>query len=247
MPQLGRMPMGEARARHPEKAHMNGPCEPVARERKPRLPIKGAEKAPARQKAGGFLLLDSALRPIYGNSEAAQILAYPAHPRGDPRRQLFLPDSLRAMLAQQRNRAPQSDSRIEFLSGRRHHLCRAFYFPARSNGPSQANTALVLERIVQDGVDVSEVAKQFHLARREQEIVKLVMLGLTSKDIALRMSITLNTVKSLLRLTMLKMSVTSRSEIMRKIHAQALMWCGNPKPSRATPRPLVLPAFSLGN
>lgn len=197
------------------------PTDP-SRKTKPKLPCP-AQTAPAHRSEAGFLLLDSAQGPIYANAEALQILAYPAHPGNVTVRKLVLPDRIRAILPRQPNNgAPQPDSKIEFLSGRRHYLCRAFYFPARSNGASQANTALVLERNVQEHLDASEVAKQFGLTRREQETVEMVMHGLTSKEIACRMSISLNTVKAFLKLAMLKMGVTSRSEIVEKIHAQAV-------------------------
>src|SRR5712691_5612485 len=91
-----------------------------------------------------------------------------------------------------------------------------------SMGSAQVNTALLLERIVQGRLDTSEIARQFSLTPREQETTELLILGLSSKEIASRMSISPNTVKAFLRLVMFKMGVTSRSGVLGKILAHAI-------------------------
>ena len=53
------------------------------------------------------------------------------------------------------------------------------------------------------------------------------MLGLSSKEIASRMSISPNTVKAFLRVIMVKMGVTSRSGVVGKILAHTVG--GNPR------------------
>jgi len=55
---------------------------------------------------------------------------------------------------------------------------------------------------------------------RELQAVELLMDGLRSKEIALRMQISPNTVKAFLRLVMLKMGVSTRSGIVRKVFEQ---------------------------
>jgi DNA-binding CsgD family transcriptional regulator len=57
------------------------------------------------------------------------------------------------------------------------------------------------------------------LTQREQETVKLLLQGLTSKEIAGRMGISANTVKAFVRLVMIKMGVSTRSGIAGKIVA----------------------------
>jgi DNA-binding CsgD family transcriptional regulator len=191
-----------------------------------KLALAGAaESAVAQLSEAGFVLLDSAYRLVYATPEAVQILTYQAPGGSDAPPEVLLPDRLRAMLPLQRNknRFPKSASQIEFVSGKRHYLCRAFNFPVRSGGPPHANTALVLERVLDCSPNVAEIAKEFHLARREREAVELLMLGLSNKDLARRMNLSVNTVKTLLRLTMAKMETSDRSEILGKIHARAAM------------------------
>jgi len=56
--------------------------------------------------------------------------------------------------------------------------------------------------------------QQYNLTSRELQAVELLMDGLRSKEIALRMQISPNTVKAFLRLVMLKMGVSTRSGIV---------------------------------
>lgn len=210
--------------RVPEEFLMPSKSMALNGEAKPAL-AGAPESAVAQLSEAGFLLLDSAYRLVYATPEAVQILTYRDHRRSDTPPEVLLPDRLRAMLPPQRNknRFTKSASQIEFISGKRHYLCRAFNFPVRSSGPPQANTALVLERVLACCPNVAEIAKEFHLARRERETVELLMLGLSNKELARRMNLSVNTVKTLLRLTMTKMEASDRSEILGKIHARAAM------------------------
>jgi len=61
------------------------------------------------------------------------------------------------------------------------------------------------------------VSQQFNLTQREQEVLKHLLQGLTGKAIANRMNISPNTVKAFLRMIMIKMGVSSRSEMVIKI------------------------------
>ena len=94
--------------------------------------------------------------------------------------------------------------------------------PCSTNRSRLILTALVLERIVQGRLDTSEIARRFGLTPREQEMTELLMLGLSSKEIATRMSISPNTVKAFLRLVMSKMGATSCSGVVGKILAHAI-------------------------
>jgi DNA-binding CsgD family transcriptional regulator len=105
----------------------------------------------------------------------------------------------------------------EFTSGRRRYVCRAFALTGHSGNGSRLMTGLLIERHTPKMVNVSEAAEQFHLTQREQETISLLTLGLTSKEIATRMNISPNTVKTFFRLVMTKMGVNTRSGIVGKI------------------------------
>jgi len=75
--------------------------------------------------------------------------------------------------------------------------------------------ALLIERNPVSA-DLFAIAEKFNLTEREYEAVRHLALGLTSKEIAVRMGISPNTVKAFLRLAMIKTGVTTRSGIIGK-------------------------------
>ena len=164
----------------------------------------------------GLLLVDGNGQPVYYEREAIAVLTYPQHVKnmgiiGDP--------LLREIWALLRRVAPfhGTPGKVEFTSGRRRYVCRAFGLTGNSGTRSRLLTGLLIERDTPKTVSVSEAAEQFHLTQREQETVGLLTLGLTSKEIATRMNISTNTVKTFFRLVMMKMGVSTRSGIVGKI------------------------------
>ena len=77
--------------------------------------------------------------------------------------------------------------------------------------------AVLLERNAAGSTGLIEISEQFNLTQRERETVELLLKGLTSKEIANRMQISVNTVKAFLRLVMVKMKVSNRSGIAGKV------------------------------
>jgi len=173
--------------------------------------------------ATGFLLLSNALKPLYVNPQAAQILF---HPEGPAKAKDFaeqLASKIRAMVTNGTRKATIPECK-EFLSGGRHYICRFFNVQSpgsESGGANGSSLALLLERSTEVAADVLKICQQYHLTPREEEAVRFLAQGLASKEIAARMNISTNTLKVFLRLAMMKMGVTSRSGIMSKfIHAK---------------------------
>jgi len=100
-------------------------------------------------------------------------------------------------------------------------MYHCLFFPLHRNGnghaPSHPAFVLMLERSTNEATELAEICTRFRLTPREQEAVKLLFEGLTSKEIANRMKISPNTVKVFLRLVMVKMGVSTRSGIVGKI------------------------------
>ncbi len=167
----------------------------------------------------GFLVLDTTNRPIYFNSEALRVLTYPLRMKEveDPGK--FLSQAIQPMFLDSPSPI-QSALTVDFRSGQRRYVCRLFPLVRNTGKPSPGITGLLIERSVHKSVDVSAAAQQFHLTHREQQTVTFLMDGLTSKEIANRMNVSPNTVKTFLRLVMVKMGVSTRSGIMRKIFEQ---------------------------
>jgi len=166
----------------------------------------------------GFLLLNAALKPLYVNPQAAEILAYPERPTETK----DLADKLASKICNMvTNGGPSgrvSDCK-ELQSGRRHYVCRFFDIRppgSNSNCPNESSLALLLERSPEAAEDILKICRGYDLTRREGEAVRLLVQGLTNKQVAARMRISPNTVKAFLRLAMMKMGVSSRSGIMTK-------------------------------
>jgi DNA-binding CsgD family transcriptional regulator len=168
-----------------------------------------------------LILVDSSCKPICYNAEAVRVLTYPQ----DPGQFHFLTKHIATKLgpvsSQFRlpNRPP---GEVTIQSGRRHYVARMFTFSNYRRTPASTGSlypahALLLERQNRNVVDLCTVAEQFHLTPREKQTLQLLMEGLTSKEIAHRMSISPHTVKTFLRLVTSKMQVTGRTEILGKI------------------------------
>jgi DNA-binding CsgD family transcriptional regulator len=169
----------------------------------------------------GFVLLNAALEPLYINTCAAEILFHP----DAPNRTKDFPDQvaskIRAMVA---NGGPGDSVSIchEFRSGNRRYVCRLFSVELPVNGTTHRNgargssLAVLLERRPRVSLDMRKICRQYKLTPREGQSVECLLHGLASKEIAVRMGISPNTVKVFLRLAMVKMGVTSRSGIMSK-------------------------------
>jgi DNA-binding NarL/FixJ family response regulator len=163
----------------------------------------------------GFLLLNSSYHPIFVNHLATEILSYPQKPCVQKDLSVFLASKIRStLLSGQVFRAPKVVSR--FRSGRRVYQCRAYRVNEVANGEFQATVAVILERTSNGTNSLSQVSERFHLTPREQEVVQYLVEGLTTKEIALRLEISPNTVKAFLHSVMLKMGVSTRSGVVGK-------------------------------
>ena len=178
--------------------------------------MKTVSSGEARQRVAsttGLILVDSSGRPLYYNCEAMAVLTYARQGKKAENEDLLL-NELQMILPY---RADATRDVSEFASGRRRYVCRLFALNASAGKRSAGLTAVLLERDSARVTSFSKVTERFHLTVREQEMVGLLTFGLTSKEIADRMNISPNTVKTFFRLVMTKMGVSTRSGIVGKI------------------------------
>jgi DNA-binding CsgD family transcriptional regulator len=96
--------------------------------------------------------------------------------------------------------------------------CRAYMMKRPENGIIAEPVMVVhLQRASYPHNAIRRVASEYHLTDREQEALLGISMGLTSKELAKRMSISPNTVKTFLRTIMIKMGVTTRTGILSKL------------------------------
>jgi DNA-binding CsgD family transcriptional regulator len=172
----------------------------------------------------GVLLLDAQLRLVQHTAEAATILEYPRKPRETVPLDKVL-SAIRSHLASPPEVA--SAAPLEFTSGRRRYHCRAFLLDSSGRGSRgdgdrfQPKLVVILDRVFQQSPNIARWCEGFQLTSRECETVKLLLKGLTSKEIADRMNISPSTVKSFLKLVMTKVGASSRAGIIAKILEKA--------------------------
>ena len=162
----------------------------------------------------GMVLLDLSLQPIAFDSGAAAILHDSPDRNGNP--DFTLP---KEVLETIRSRNPNELSLVKthFRLGKREYSCRAYLLESRIGNSTMPILALHLERDSSYNDALNEVIAAYHLTSREQEALRGISIGLTSKELAERMSISPNTVKAFLRLIMIKMGVTTRAGIVAKL------------------------------
>jgi len=163
----------------------------------------------------GLILVGPALNQVVGNQEAMQILAYPAPPASVTRLGTLLKEKLGVFVRQ--GTPPNVDCAMtELISGRRYYRCTRHVL--NMQGMQGARTVVILmERTGSPEVTVQELCNGLHLSRREREAVGLLVGGLTSKEIAVEMGISPNTVKSFLRLVMTKAGVSTRTGLIGRV------------------------------
>jgi DNA-binding CsgD family transcriptional regulator len=173
-------------------------------------------KTPETIKASdGFLLLDADHNPLFVNPAAMQILLYPQKITANKQLGASLAAKIRfTLLAVTPKGASGIVSKLQ--SGRRLYLCRSYRVNPVTNADTPLSVAVLLERNSGKSTSLTEISEKFHLTTREQEVSQHLLSGLTTKEIASRMKISPHTVKTFLRLIMVKMGVSTRSGILGK-------------------------------
>jgi DNA-binding CsgD family transcriptional regulator len=177
------------------------------------VPVRfnGAQARALKTARIGLVLLNPSLKPIYCNSEALKILAYPGRPTKATSSEFS--KSIRSIVG--KNAGVDDFVRtFRLISGRRRYVGRIFMPEFDPKNRFESTIAITLER---DRPLLRELVARFQLTDRESEAVQHLSQGLTSKEIAQRMNISVNTVKVFLRLVMIKMGVTTRSGVIGKL------------------------------
>jgi DNA-binding CsgD family transcriptional regulator len=164
----------------------------------------------------GVILLDHNLE-IVGYDETGMALLYGINRIEDGERSI--PESILDAIYAVRNTSNSgsrelASRRVRFHNGSHTCTCRIIDVPLPD---VEGLVILYLSRGRSLAEALNQLSIDYHLTGRELEAIEGVVLGLTSKEVALRMSISPNTVKAFLRLVMGKMGVTTRSGIVAKL------------------------------
>ena len=169
--------------------------------------------------AGWIVIVDSNFRPIALDGRAEAILDdIDAHCGGSAGGAGLPPAVLNRLRASSPDELEATLLRVH--AGEHEYSCRTSVLRPRTNGAIQPMLALFLQREISINDAVYKVGVDYHLTDREQEALIGITMGLTSKELAMRMNISPNTVKTFLRLIMIKMGVTTRSGIVGRLFDQ---------------------------
>lgn len=154
--------------------------------------------------------MDLSLKTIALDQGAAAIL------RNGPNPDPLLPKEILDALA---GRAPADlpGLRLHFNRGADEYTCRAYLVERHGNELPPAIVALHLERDWSASDVLSAISLEYRLTEREEEALRGIAIGLTNKELAEQMHISPNTVKSFVRLIMIKMKVSTRAGIIVKL------------------------------
>ena len=179
----------------------------------PQRQSRGSEKLlPQNSETGVVLMHDSGA--IFLNTAAAKIVSFPKDPQKVDR--TLSVQTIRAALNGKSISGKRPSFVTELISGRRTYVINAFVLKDAAS-TSQQCFAVLLERKRPQASEVAQVANEFRLTGRERQTLELLTEGLTSKEIAARLGVSPNTIKSFLRLIMVKMAVSNRSAILGKV------------------------------
>jgi DNA-binding CsgD family transcriptional regulator len=196
-------------------------AEPEMRRGKTRktVPAKGTT-CPTSAGDGIVLLdlLDGNFRPIASNKGAEAILHDIGGEGGGADGSAGLSSTLLNLL----NAQSELDGAVMYLNVQGHEYnCRTFVAKPQGDGIAQPVLALYIKQETSVANAVFQIGAEYRLTDREQEALIGVAMGLSSKELALRMNISPNTVKAFLRLIMIKMGATTRAGIVGKLIDQS--------------------------
>ena len=174
------------------------------------------EAGPAPRYVEGVILLDFNFRVLAFDEGATAILKDSGQSGDEARQTLQVPQELLDVI---QNGYP-SDSpsrRFRIQLGTHAYICRIHVALSHDEGLPGRFTVLHLARDVTMDDALAQIRAEYRLTLREQQALRGVLLGLTSKEVAEQMNISPNTVKAFLRLVMGKMGVSSRTGIVAKL------------------------------
>jgi DNA-binding CsgD family transcriptional regulator len=162
----------------------------------------------------GIALVDGNFRLIAISTEAAAILyTIGGSPDGSNGKASLSPNLLNQLNARgESNAAP-----ILLTALGREYSCRVFELSVSGDDFTPPVLALHFKQERSVVETVFQAGEEYHLTDREQEALIGVAMGLSSKELAVRMNVSPHTVKAFLRLVKIKMGSSTRAGIVGKL------------------------------
>lgn len=168
-------------------------------------------KHPAPQVESGLILLDSSRAVVSLDAGAAAILNCNADRVGE-----LAHASPGVAEVVQRLADPSSTDQSVRL-GFEDFTCRTYNLDMLNESLTEPLVGLLLERHWRAKDAIDEVGARYHLTKREQQALRGLSLGLSTKALAAKMNIRPSTLRAFLRIIKIKMGAPTRGEMMAKI------------------------------
>jgi DNA-binding CsgD family transcriptional regulator len=164
----------------------------------------------------GMVLVDLSRQPVAMDAGGEAILRELNEERAGGNSPMELPEELTEALNGAECAALNAPA-MRMNGGESQFSCRIFLLQPQDDMMPEALFAVHMKRERSVAEAVRRVGKLYHLTVREQEALVGIAMGLTSRQLADRMSISPNTVNAFLRLIMVKMGVTTRAGLVGKL------------------------------
>jgi len=174
------------------------------------------DKRPAATTQTGLILVDQALTMMALDRGAAAILNYRLERGIKPEPVYVLPEQILEAV-RSHNFSDLACLKISLRIGISDYQCRGYLVQCREGFLPRPTVAFLVENRSSAIDAIDKVAIQYHLTRREQEALRGISMGLSSRDVAERMKISPSTLRTFLRLMKIKMGTTSRVGMVTKI------------------------------
>lgn len=165
----------------------------------------------------GLIVLDMSLHLVAADEGALSILHGTIYDGGNKNgKKVHLPKDLLDMLATQGN-GDSTGGKLRVSIGDHDYLCRTFFIQQQNGAAGEPSIALYLQRDASLTDAINAVTAEYHLSDREQQALRGIAIGLNAKEMAEQMDISPNTVKSFLRIVMIKLGVGTRAGILGRL------------------------------
>jgi DNA-binding CsgD family transcriptional regulator len=164
----------------------------------------------------GIALFDMSIRQIASDQGAMRILSDSSNSAsGGSETPSLPPEVLEAIRRRQPGDLSCVTTHVEVGNSR--YIFRSYVVFSGADGGSSPMVAVHFESHQHAEDPIGPLSDEYGLTTREREALRGIAHGLTTKELALRMSISPNTAKTFVRLIMIKLGVTSRTAILGKL------------------------------
>jgi len=207
-----------------QTGYQNGHTSPAIRElgdsepRNNKMRISNDRpKQPIRMPEVGMILLDETFAVVASDYGAKAMLSAMCEPERLENPSMRLTGQILKGLDLHK-RAAHTHWKVQIRIATSDYACLCYALEARNWPLAELPVfAIHLERVAEADEALNGVIASYHLTEREEQTLKGILTGLSTKEIADQMGISPNTVKAFTRLIMIKLGVTTRWGIIAKI------------------------------